>query len=174
MAGMIQRYVFPLCVLDDVGLHEATVKCGAQAFRADTLRANVTAPGQAFIEQLDMAGSPQLFDECDAWEFSFTAEQEMRDAWFRERGTTEAEWLARAEAREAVDEDKMRREEAGEEVDWGDEEDDEDEPPCAPRLAFPTVVLGNEVRLKVRYVSKIHNDEKLAVLLTGFADDGVP
>jgi hypothetical protein len=173
----IQRYMMTLCALDELGQHDVAVKCGAQAFRADTIRTNVTAPGQAFIQQIKMCGHPQLTnDEVDAWPFSLAAEEAMRAEWFRERGITEAEWLAKAEAESAVLEDQMRREEAGEKVDDDAEEDeygeyDEDGPPDAPRLAFMTVTQGQEVRLHVRYVSKVPKG-KLVVMLFGAADMG--
>jgi hypothetical protein len=171
----IQRYVFPLCALDDVGSHDVVVTCKASSFRADTIRTNVTTPGQAFIEQIIMARSPQLMGEIDAYEFSVAAEQAMRDEWFRERGITEAEWLAQVEARAAVDEDKMRREEAGEEVDWGEnDEAEEDGPPCAPRLFLVTVTRGDEIRVKTRYSAKVP-EGKFGVVLLGFGvvEDGL-
>ena len=168
----IERYVIPICSLDDVGSHDVAVKCSASSFRADTIRTNVAMPGQAVIEQIIMAGFPQLMGEMDAYAFSFAAEQAMRDDWFRERGITEAEWLAQVEARAAVEEDKMRRDEAGEEVDWGeDDEDDEEEdgPPCLPQLLLVTVTRGDEIRVKTRYFAKIP-EGKFGVALLGFAE----
>lgn len=167
---MLTRYVLPLCSLEDVGQHDVAVKCGASAFRADTIRTNVTSPGQAFIEGLILAGSPQLIGAIDAYEFSLAAEQTMRDDWFRERGITEAEWSAQIEARGAVAADKMRREEAGEEVDWGEDDgDDEDDgPPGAPGLLLATVRRGDEIRVKVRYVGRVP-EGKFGVVLLSFA-----
>ena len=169
-AMSIERYVLPLCSIDNVGSHDVAVTCSASAFRADIIRTNVASPGQAFIEQIIMGGFPQLMGEVDAYEFSFAAEQAMRDGWFRERGITEAEWLAQIEARAAIDEEKMRRDEAGEQVDWGqdDEDEEEDGPPRAAELLLSTVTRGDEIRLKMRYVAKIP-EGKLGVVLLGFA-----
>jgi hypothetical protein len=170
----IERYICTPSSFDDVGLHDTAVTCNVSSFRVDTVRTNATMPGQAFIEQITMAGRPQLMSEVDAYAFSFAAEQVMRDAWFRERGITEAEWLSRIEAREAVLRDKMLREEAGGEVDWGedgeeDEEEEEEGPPGAPRLFFDTVTRGDEIRVKTRYVAKIP-EGMFCVVLLGFAE----
>ena len=178
---MIARYMIALCSLSDIGVHDVSVKCGAQAFRADTIRTNVTKPGQAFIQQITLGarerpqrkGHDQLVgEEMDAWVFSLAADELMRAEWFRARGISEAQWLAQVEAQAKVIEDLVRREEAGEKVDWGTAPREVGGPPGTPRLDLMTVTLGDEMRIKVRYVDKIP-EGRFNVLLFGAADMGV-
>lgn len=173
----IERWIAPLCALKELGEQEKTVKCTPVAFRPDSLRTNVTAPCQAIIEQITLAGQPVFIHGeagIDAWTFSTHAEQLMRDAWFKERGTTETEWLAKIEADAKILDEKMRREEAGETVEWGDEDEEEEGPPMLPRLDFPTVIRNQEMTIKVRYLVKVPKTKLMMVTLTGFAKELAP